>query len=217
MEPSIEAQFGLVTVKAGPFNKNGRRWTCQCACGKKIERNVTQLRKAAESGKGGCQSCSGKRHGHGKTSDPTWAVWQAIKQRCLNERHSSYPDYGGRGIKVCQRWLDSFEGFLSDMSVRPEGTSIDRKNPNGNYEPDNCRWATFEEQQCNKRNSASVVADGVSYPTFSAACRAFGMKVNTAKVRVLTYGWTVERALKTPINTKLIRKDVLARWAKEGT
>jgi hypothetical protein len=73
-----------------------------------------------------------------------------MKSRCLNPNGVSYKDYGGRGIKVCERWL-KFEHFFADMGVRPRGKSIDRKDVNGNYEPKNCRWATKHEQETNKR------------------------------------------------------------------
>lgn len=75
-----------------------------------------------------------------------------MKKRCNNPKNHNYPYYGGRGIRVCERWND-FENFLADMGVRPEGTTLDRKNSNGNYEPDNCRWATKVEQRNNRRDS----------------------------------------------------------------
>jgi hypothetical protein len=93
------------------------------------------------------------KHGHaiGSIASPTYSSWQAMKSRCLNPQTSSYRNYGGRGIKIYDRWLD-FKNFLADMGERPEGTSLDRfPNKNGNYEPGNCRWATRLEQNRNQR------------------------------------------------------------------
>jgi len=92
----------------------------------------------------------------------TYRAWTAMKQRCLNPLDANYADYGGRGIKVCKRWL-TFENFFQDMGYRPQGRrgrnvefSIDRKNNDGNYEPRNCRWATWEQQAANRRIHAKT-------------------------------------------------------------
>jgi hypothetical protein len=95
------------------------------------------------------------KHGHrqGKAS-PEYCSWRAMKVRCYNTNREDYEDYGGRGIKVCDRWKDSFANFLADMGPRPQGTTIDRRDVNGDYEPDNCWWATYEHQNINKRKAA---------------------------------------------------------------
>lgn len=92
------------------------------------------------------------KHINGKrVATPEYRAWQSLKNRCTNPNARDYPYYGGRGIKVCQRWLNSFENFLADMGRRPTPQhSLDRIDPDGDYEPSNCRWATKQEQARNR-------------------------------------------------------------------
>ena len=89
---------------------------------------------------------------HGYDGTPTYKSWQSMKDRCLNPNATSYPIYGAKGIMICERWM-VFENFLADMGERPEGTSLDRKDSNGHYEPGNCRWATAIEQSRNRKST----------------------------------------------------------------
>lgn len=103
------------------------------------------------------------KHGHGSgRGTPTFRSWQRMMNRCFNPRASQFKYYGGRGVTVCERWKQ-FKLFLIDMGERPSGHSIDRfPDVNGNYEPGNCRWASVENQQRNKRSVVPVVAYGLS-------------------------------------------------------
>jgi hypothetical protein len=99
-------------------------------------------------------------HGHtaGRKPSPTFNSWASMRDRCRRPAASAYWNYGGRGIKVCDRWAESFENFLADMGERPEGKTLDRIDPLGNYEPGNVRWSTPTEQARNRRKTDEIIA-----------------------------------------------------------
>jgi hypothetical protein len=146
-------KFGRLTVLAwhpsGIWRSRSQpMWLCRCRCG--IERVV--LGHHLRAGKTRSCGCFARERSttHGLSRTHVYRVWQGMKERCLNRRHRSYFNYGGRGIKVCERWL-IFENFYADMGDPPPGLSLDRINNNGNYEPNNCRWATQAQQLANRR------------------------------------------------------------------
>jgi hypothetical protein len=99
-----------------------------------------------------CSARGSRNRKHGLIYTSEYMAWRDMKSRCFNPKHKNYPGYGGRGITVCQRWLESFENFYADMGLKPaKGYSIERKENNGNYEPSNCKWATKSEQSRNRR------------------------------------------------------------------
>jgi hypothetical protein len=164
----VGQRFGrLVVSKELPRRKNRqgtpiRRWECACDCGKIIKVLQSQI-----SGKRAIQSCGcvraeklgdfSRTHGFAgrETRPPEYNVWQSMKRRCYSPNDSEYHNYGGRGIEICERWKSSFVSFYEDMGSRPsDAHSIDRIDVNGNYEPNNCRWATWKEQRANQRRAA---------------------------------------------------------------
>lgn len=127
---------------------------------------------------------------------PTQKSWSMMIRRCTSPAHDKYAYYGGRGIKVCPQWMN-YDQFVSDMGERPDGTSLDRINSNGNYEPGNCRWADKMVQASNKSNNRIVVLNGERLH-ISEAARRVGIRMATIWAR-LDKGWTDEQALHTPI------------------
>lgn len=146
----INQKFGKWTVlklveKTDKYMRH-TKYECRCDCGViKTVRKTHLINNISTQ----CASCANKKHGLYK--HPLYEAWCKMKQRCYNKNHNSYKYYGERGIKVCERW-NSFENFLLDMGERPSAIhSLDRIDPNGNYEPTNCRWSTPKEQCENRR------------------------------------------------------------------
>lgn len=127
-------------------------------------------------------------HGHkrGGKASPEYRTWLGMKRRCYDPKFKDYPNWGGRGIRVCDSWNTSFVAFLADMGLRPSPThQIDRRDPEKDYGPDNCRWATPLQQVTeNKRSLRPVTISGVTFPTQAAACVHYGVKITTASERI---------------------------------
>ncbi len=188
--------YGRLTVLSRANNRKGRSdayWECQCNCGTLIVIRGRGLRE-------GVKSCGCIRKEmflklnttHGKSNTTTHVTWTSMKQRCNNPKAKRFKDYGGRGIKVCERW-DSFDNFLADMGERPTGLSLDRIDVNGNYEPSNCRWATDEQQRANTTRTRTDTINGITR-TLREWAKEYNRPFELVRSR-LRIGWDLKRAL----------------------
>lgn len=203
---------------AGRNDRNEAMWKCICSCGNEAYVSGPKLRK------GHTKSCgclardvtTQKNTTHGMNNQALYSLWAGIKARCTNPGHSSYKNYGGRGIKMCERWLNDFPSFAHDMGPRPDGASIDRIDPNGNYEPGNCRWATAKEQANNKRDNHMLTHQGKTQ-TISQWAEETGIPYTTICNRINRRHWPVADALDK--SKRLIthngKSQSIAEWASE--
>lgn len=144
----------------GYAGSNGLKslWEVKCDCGNIVVKDYSALKKGVKSC--GCATSkliSQSNSRHGLSKHKAYTVWRSMKARCYNKNHKAYKNYGGRGISVCSRWLESVENFWADMgSTYAEGLELDRIDNDGNYEPNNCRWATVKLNTQNRRNNKYI-------------------------------------------------------------
>ena len=192
----------------GKTNGGHRLWQCLCDCGTYCVVSANHL-VTLHTRSCGCLHRditreNSKRHiTHGRSllNDSVYRAWHGMKSRCLNKADAGYPNYGGRGIKVCERWRNSFENFLEDMGEKPSPQhSLDRIDVNGDYTPENCRWATRKEQANNKRTSAYLTL-GERTQTVSQWAEELSMPRPTLEWRI-TAGWDSIKALTHPVRKR---------------
>lgn len=191
----IGKSFGsLVVISEEPRNKRGHKmYKCKCVCGGTITTLGASLRA------GSVKSCcfiGNKKHGLWKSKE--YKTWSALKDRCLNHNSVSYKNYGGRGIKVCEKWINNFENFLQDVGFAPSNKhSIERLNTNGHYEPANVKWATAKEQANNRRSSVYITFNGVT-KSKTDWCIYLNIPKSTFHNRIRR-GWTLEKTINEPV------------------
>lgn len=189
-------------------------WNCACDCGAEVVTTGRNLR-SGHTRSCGCLSremsaerakAAFTKHGHftGRKSSQVHNSYQAMIARCTDPNHPAFARYGGRGITICKRWREGFDNFLADMGEPAAGNSIDRIDNDGPYSPENCRWATDEDQNNNASRNRIITHDGMTLTLAQWSDRT-GIPYVTLRWR-LNAGWDVAKAFATPIRPKATRK-----------
>lgn len=180
-------RFGRLLVLGARPSVGEWMWYCLCDCGNETllpRRSLaTNARPTRSCGCLARQMTAAALTKHGYYDTPTYRSWMAMLTRCRNPKHPHYRHYGGRGITVCDRWL-KFENFLEDMGDRPVNMTLDRKRPDGNYEPSNCRWVTEVVQHRNTRTNKYVAGPDGRILAASAWAEHLGLKKDTFYTRI---------------------------------
>lgn len=192
----IGRRYGMLVI-VGYIGKG--KWRCKCDCGRETVATRSQLQRGV---KQDCACVWAKRrvkHGLSYTAEKN--VYTMMLQRCYNPNHNGYPDYGGRGIVVCDRWLGEtgLENFYADMGPRPKGHKLDRIDNDGPYSPENCRWATEAQQQRNTSRNVNLTWNGRTMCAKDWA-KELGIGYMTLMYRVKK--WGVERAMTEKVRRK---------------
>lgn len=197
----VGARYGrLIVLSDAPNRAKNRYFNCECDCGNLTEVGYASL-ATGDTTSCGCFAREQRRTRrpnlkHGLALTPEYFTWIRIKTRCFNKKAPKYPDYGGRGITMCDEWKASFEAFLTHVGQKPAWAfSLDRVDNNRGYEPGNVRWATATEQANNRRSNLVVTHGGVTL-TIAEWARRLNVNPDTLTQR-LRRGWTVERTLQS--------------------
>lgn len=198
-------KYNRLTIISEISQRNARRiFFCRCDCGNEGIYELIKLTTGNTKSCGCLKRDSGVKYAtkHGLADSHIYRCYNSMKARCLNPKNKSFKHYGGRGIIICDEWLDSFDNFSqwAFENGYSEGLTIERDNVNGNYEPNNCKWIPTSEQNGNKRNSRWVVIDGEKMTTTTAA-KIFNIPP-VAITNRLNYGMSDHDAVKRPYTRK---------------
>lgn len=199
-------KFGRLTVIKRVENKGKNTyWLCKCDCGNIKSVRVDSLKNGSIKSCGCYQKEMIKKcHTiHNKCHTRLHSIWSNMKQRCFNKNAKRYSQYGGRGITVCEEWKNDFMSFYDWAMANGynDNLTIDRIDVNGNYEPNNCKWATNKEQQNNRQHHFLITYKGIT-KNLQEWCEEVGLSRDNLYRRLVKYKWSVEKALNTPVLNK---------------
>lgn len=210
-------RFGRWTVIRldGRMPYGGGAFVCRCDCGNEKKIGGSVLRRGMSQSCGCCTPRNGAlnpSYRHGLYKHPLYKLWHLMRERCESPKHMYYDRYGGRGITICERWLD-FQNFYEDnVKLWKPGLSIERKDNDGNYCPENCTWIPRGDQSKNRSNTIRLTWNGKTQP-LTAWAKELNIPINVLYCRK-RYGWPDDKALSTPMNLKRPRDSVTGRIAK---
>lgn len=174
-------------------------WKCKCECENEVTVRYASIKYGITKSCGCLQRQNSKgRPTHNLFHSSIYDTWTSMIQRCTNPKNDRFSDYGGRGITVCDEWLN-IENFYKDMGDKPKGMSLDRKDNDKGYCKENCRWATPKEQQNNMRSNVNIMYNG-KIQTLSQWARELNIRVGTLNSRIFRDKWSIERAFTEPVN-----------------
>jgi len=198
----IGKKFGRLLVKNKAYSKNGIYWNCLCDCGNKVVvcRGNLISRNTKSCGCLKQETAIKTMTTHGMFGSAIYSCWGHMLSRCQNKNDAAYKDYGGRGIKICSDW-NKFENFYIDMGDIPKKMTLDRIDNDGDYCPENCRWATRKEQSRNRRDNRTVEYKGTTKLLVEWADE-FKLSYDTLRKRINVYNWPIEKALTQPVRIR---------------
>lgn len=199
--------FEKIKKPYGSTTTSTWNWICRCECGN-IVSVIPGLVKNGHTTSCGCykrektiEYNKKAKVKHGGRSDRLYYIWRGMKERCYNKNNKNYPQWGGRGISICDEWINDYAVFRAWALKNgyDDSLSLDRIDVNSNYSPENCRWATYKEQARNKTNAVLLEYNGVKKPLAEWA-DDLGINYGTLYRRIFFDGWSVDRALSEPLH-----------------
>ncbi len=203
----VGQKFGRLTIISLSYihKRSSSYWNCLCDCGNSKTIRGKDIKSGATKSCGCLRKelITERKTTHGMNKTSIYKTWVEMIRRCENSKRKDYPNYGGRGIRVCDNWRKSFQAFYEDMGEKPKGLTLERINNNGDYTPENCKWATRIEQANNQRSNHKITIDSETH-TIAEWSRIKGINPITISNRINTLNWSPVATISKPVRKKTI-------------